>query len=105
MNLLVTGASGFVGRALTEYIRGKHHSVISLVRQKPVDANVQEVFIEIGDISKHIDWSNVLNDIQVVVHTAARAHVLKDTSTNPLAEFRKTNVNATVNLAKAAIKS
>jgi nucleoside-diphosphate-sugar epimerase len=48
------------------------------------------------------DWSSALDDQHVVIHTAARAHILKDEVPDPLAEYRKVNVDGTMNLARQA---
>ena len=58
--------------------------------------------IVVGDILPNTEWSYALLDVDVVVHLAARVHVMHDTTAEPLAEFRKSNVQATLNLARQA---
>lgn len=58
--------------------------------------------IQIQDISKDTDWSKALKDVEIVIHAAARAHVMRETVADPLSEFRKVNVDGTVNLARQA---
>jgi nucleoside-diphosphate-sugar epimerase len=53
-------------------------------------------------MTNHTDWSSALRNVDSVVHTAARVHVMKETAENALEEFRKVNVDATVNLARQA---
>ena len=48
------------------------------------------------------DWRKALAGCQVVVHLAARVHVMTDTAKNPLDEFRQVNVKGTLNLARQA---
>ncbi len=54
------------------------------------------------DLSKNLDWTQPLQNIDVVVHCAARAHVMRDPSANPLSDFRKINTEGTLNLARQA---
>ena len=55
--------------------------------------------IVIAHLSRETSWLEALVDINVVIHTAARAHILKENSSVSLEEFRKINVDATINLA------
>jgi nucleoside-diphosphate-sugar epimerase len=55
-----------------------------------------------GELSPQNDWSQVLADVTTVVHTAARVHVMRDSSADPLMEYRRSNVEGTVNLARQA---
>lgn len=55
-----------------------------------------------GDLTANTDWSAPLEGQEVVIHTAARAHVMHDDTQNPLAEYRKVNVEGTLNLARQA---
>lgn len=98
--VLVTGGSGFVGRALVsrlDRVSGKH--VRATVRQGKRDRiDCGDVF-ELESLDGETKWKDALHDIEVVVHTAARAHVLKDAATDPLAEYRRVNVEGTKSLA------
>ena len=103
MKVLITGASGFVGTALVDELLARgHHEVVGSVRNalkaKPCE------LVETGDLSDSTDWSKALAGVDTVVHLAGRAHVLGDTSANRLNEFRRVNVDATVNLAKTAAR-
>jgi nucleoside-diphosphate-sugar epimerase len=55
-----------------------------------------------GDLEPAADWSVALAGISAVVHLAARVHVMADTAANPLEEFRRVNVQGTLNLARQA---
>lgn len=97
MKILVTGADGFVGRLLAAQLRAAGHSVTRVVRTAGAgDA------VAVGDISHFESWPGLLSGMDAVVHLAARAHVLRETASEPLAEFRRVNVGATVRLASAA---
>jgi nucleoside-diphosphate-sugar epimerase len=52
-----------------------------------------------GDISAQTDWKQALVGVDVLVHLAARVHVMRDAAADPLAEFRRVNVQGTLNLA------
>lgn len=56
----------------------------------------------VGDFTNKTNWSDALNDQQVLVHIAARAHVMKGEVADPLAEYRRINVDSTINLTRHA---
>jgi nucleoside-diphosphate-sugar epimerase len=58
--------------------------------------------VVIADINAHTDWSNALVGVDCVVHLAARVHVMQDAHANPLEEYRRVNVDSTLNLARQA---
>ncbi len=103
--ILVTGANGFVGRPLCVLLTELGHSVVAAVRSKDVGvAAGTDVFLT-GDLSAAPDLSGVLTGIDAVVHLAGRAHVVRDTSSDPEAAFRRVNVDATRNLAQQSVRA
>jgi nucleoside-diphosphate-sugar epimerase len=103
MKILATGANGFVGRALcTESIR-QGLTVLAALREESALENCTPVVI--GAIDNATNWSTALSGVDIVVHLAARVHMMNDTAVDPLAEFRQVNVEGTLNLAKQAIKA
>jgi nucleoside-diphosphate-sugar epimerase len=98
MNVLVTGANGFVGQPLCEALRQHEHLVRAVVRQVGEDTRVTAI----GEIDEKTDWKSALLGIDVVIHLAARVHVMQDEAADPLAEFRRINTAGTENLARAA---
>ena len=101
MNILVTGASGFVGKVLCETLLENAYEVTGVYRaQSNIVPNVKPCVI--SDISATTDWKESLSNVDVIVHLAARVHVMNDSAEDPLAEFRKLNVDATLNLANQA---
>jgi UDP-glucose 4-epimerase len=101
MQVLVTGANGFVGSALCAEAVSRGMAVRGITRA-PCDLPIGVENIAVGGIDGSTDWLDVLADCEVVVHLAARVHVMADTAANPLAEFRRVNVQGTLNLARQA---
>ena len=105
MNILVTGANGFVGQSLVNnLLNNTKHKVVASVRKIPSRKLSCEYRI-INNLEDKPTLTNVFKDIDVVIHTAARVHVMDDKSVDPLMEFRKINVEGTLNLAQQAIKA
>ncbi|MDP2143176.1 MAG: SDR family oxidoreductase [Gallionella sp.] len=102
--MLVTGASGFVGGCLCDEIVRLGHEVRAAIRTAGSGrAGTEPVMVR--QIDGQTDWTEALRDVDVVIHLAARVHVMKDTSVDPLAEFRKVNVQGTENLARQAARA
>lgn len=106
MKLLVTGANGFIGKALVNELLASTNYKLNLVaRNQSLKIDNQKLnYFYIKDIAMQDSWEQILEDCSVVIHTAARVHILQDNCTDPLAEFRKVNVTATMNLAKQAAR-
>lgn len=108
MNLLITGANGFVGHPLCMEMSQRQYSVRAAARSFCNFDHLPEEKISrvlVSDINGDTNWSSALTGIDVVIHLAARVHVMQDHSVNPLAEFRQTNVAGTEHLARAAAAS
>jgi nucleoside-diphosphate-sugar epimerase len=103
-DILVTGASGFVGRALCARLAGAGLALRGAVRTDPSDApNLGCPCVRVGDIGPDTDWTQALQGIAVVIHLAARAHVMDDHAADPLAAYRRVNVAGTETLARQAV--
>ncbi len=105
MKILITGATGFVGKRLCNELQNDSHEVYVAIRKK-TESVVEKIYqFEIGDLSAEIDWSKVLQGVEVVVHTAARVHIMNDSVVDPITEFRRVNTAATLTLARQAATS
>lgn len=99
---MVTGATGFVGSAVLKILAGHNSfSVIAGIREAVHSFDGIKSII-LGDISLSPNLSSSLEDVNVIVHLAARAHIMNDTASDPLTEFRRVNTNATLSLASQA---
>ena len=102
MNILVTGAGGFVGKVLCDTLLKKGHQVVGVYRNdQNINVNVQPFIV--SDINANVSWVEVLTGVDMVVHLAARAHIITDSAINPIDEFRQTNTTATLKLAHSAL--
>jgi nucleoside-diphosphate-sugar epimerase len=102
--VLVTGASGFVGRRLCAVLANRGWRVRAAVRdpRTPLPAGVDRVVT--GELGPDTDWREALAGVEGIVHLAARVHVMRETAGDPLAEFRRVNVDGTLNLARQAAR-
>jgi UDP-glucose 4-epimerase len=104
MHVVVTGASGFVGRALCRVLVEHGHRVTGIVRRARAAPEGVDEWVytgpEFADIGMH--WPASAHDVHCVVHLAARVHVMKDSATDPDAVFRAVNVDGTLRVAEAA---
>lgn len=97
-SVLVTGATGFVGRALCGRLAAAGHTVIPAVRCRAGLPNEAVV----GDMGSLTDWNLALAGCHAVVHLAGRVHMMRDGVLDPLALYREINTEATLNLARQA---
>lgn len=97
---LVTGANGFVGSSLCRFLVDQGQCVVRLLRRPQIHLHgAKDVVIENWEGA---GFENIFKGVDVLVHLAARVHMLKDEASDPLVEYRKTNVCITENLARAA---
>ncbi len=105
MSVLVTGATGFVGNALIKNLLLDDYHVVATIRSEQSILGLGIEAVSVGNISAKTDWSKALNDVDEVIHCAARAHILNDSVADPLAEFRQVNTAGTLNLARQATEA
>ena len=104
-SVLVTGAGGFVGLRLCARLAAAGYMVKATVRRD--SAGLAAItpaahILRIGDIGGNTDWQAALAGVDMVVHLAARAHVMRDGASDPLGEYRWVNVAGSERLARAA---
>jgi nucleoside-diphosphate-sugar epimerase len=110
--ILITGATGFVGSRLVSFLSAEYPEMELrfAVRRQPDNSQYPGVLsagsIEVvGDINPHTNWSDALLGVDVVIHLAARVHVMNDVATDPLTEYRNANTLATIHLAQEAAQA
>jgi nucleoside-diphosphate-sugar epimerase len=99
-SILVTGANGFVGKSLCGTLDERQMPFIGAVRKQAAQHQ-----IEVGDLTSSTDWTKALAGRDAVIHLAARVHVMNESAKDPAAAFKATNVDATLHLARQAVKS
>ena len=106
MNIAITGANGFVGKVLVEYLKKIGISVTATVRNfekgekiRPTDVR----YIEVGNIDGETDWITALAGVEVVIHCAARTNLTHEKGHDTLTEYRNVNVLGLKNLVEQAV--
>ena len=102
--LMVTGASGFVGSALLDCLA--QHSLFNVRaagRCPQLSCCSSHEYVQVGDLNSATDWTTALDGVDTVVHVAARVHVMRDTASDPFAQFHQVNVEGSLNLARQAV--
>ncbi len=96
-HILVTGAAGFIGTALGARLRAEQACVTGLSRLPAPHCTA------VGTMDTTGDWSDWLRGVDTVVHLAGRAHVMRETASDPLQAYRRVNVDLTLHLARQAV--
>lgn len=101
--ILITGSTGFIAGHLIQFLNKQPYKIRASFRTHFNLLSPNITPIPIGNIDGNTDWKNALKGIDTVIHLAARAHVLHDSSSNPEAEFFKVNTEGTANLVRQSI--
>ena len=99
MNVLLTGATGFLGSRLVKNLDAKQDVILTAAVRRITQISAGRT-LEVQSLNANTDWSTALANQQVVIHAAARAHIMKYEVSDPLAEYRRINVDGTLNLAR-----
>jgi UDP-glucose 4-epimerase len=99
---LVTGAIGFVGRALMPTLICRGHESREAVRRSEKKPDGRLSSFVVGNIDGTTYWSTALRGVDAVIHLAARVHVMRNSAREPLVEFHRVNTEGTLNLASQA---
>lgn len=102
MKIILTGAGGFVGGHLLVRLLDDGCTVTAAVRSTPTKIDPRAGMAVIQGLTPAQDWSGILTSDAVVVHAAARAHVMNDNEYDPLSIYRQVNTGGTLNLARQA---
>jgi nucleoside-diphosphate-sugar epimerase len=104
MRILLTGASGFVGRATLRAALAAGHEVRAVVRQGAAPAPPAQV-VRISDLASYTGWCDAVDGVDAVVHLAARVHVMRNRGADSMAAFRAVNVEGARQVAGAAAEA
>ncbi len=101
--ILITGVTGFVGTALCKQLRQADHMLTGTTRTSDLGAGPERVpLYHIPEFGPETDWSQTVSGAEIVIHLAARVHIMKDRAADPLADFRRVNTAGTKRLAEQA---
>ncbi len=98
----MTGATGFVGSSLVVRLAREGVEIRACVRRDNAELPKCVQVVRVGNLTAETEWSHALSGVDVVVHAAARVHVMQDAAADPLQEFRRVNVQGTLQLARQA---
>ena len=108
--VVVTGANGFIGQHVCRRLLESGKEVTACIREQ-ADASVftnlsgSLRICKMPSLGFGADLSQILRNVDTVIHLAARVHVMRETVDDPLREFRKVNVRGTENLASIAVQN
>lgn len=106
MRVLITGVSGFVGGALAcRLLDEGSYRVRGAARRVLSNAPAGLELCQSPELEAEADWSELLQDVEVVVHAAARVHMMNDQAADPLSEFRRANTEGTLRIARQAVEA
>ena len=102
MKYFITGINGFIGQSLATFLVEKNHTISGSVRASSSYERLPSVDVYYKELSVDEVWGPTLNDIDTVIHTAARVHVFNEVAVESLKEFQNINTASTLNLAQQA---
>ena len=106
--ILLTGADGFIGSALCARLAAGGAAFRALALDEAASERIRRItngraaVTITGDLASYRSWKPALHGVDVIIHLAGRAHVMRETVKDPLHEFRRVNTQGTLELAQAA---
>jgi len=104
VNLLLTGATGFLGSRVATALYSKPDVNLTAAVRRRTEIPIANI-MKVQGLDANTDWSIALTNQQVVIHAAARAHIIKDEVADPQMEYRRINLDGTLNFARQASAS
>ena len=101
-HILLTGATGFLGSAVAQALQADPKYVLAVVKRRVSDLEGFTLGHLVPSLDSASDWRAALRNCDVVIHAAARVHVMREDACDPLSAYRKVNVEGTLNLARQA---
>ena len=99
--IALTGYTGFVGRNLLNELEPKN---VLLLGRKPLPESSNFSSFDLND-TENLNLQDSLSVVDVLIHSAARVHIMNDSAVDPVAEFRAVITIGTINLAKQAAQA
>ncbi len=102
-SILITGASGFIGKALSLHLAGHGYPVVAVGRalsRLPIHPNIECAVVP--DLSDVTTLEHLCRNVDVVIHLAARVHQMKETQNTATQAYQALNITVTQRLAQAA---
>ena len=101
--ILVTGATGFIGKKICQVLNLSGRNVIGAVRTlKFLNENHATKYVAVGDISENVDWKKILTNVDCIIHSAATAHRINEKKLGSINDYSLVNVHGTKQLAEQA---
>jgi UDP-glucose 4-epimerase len=105
MRIFLTGSTGFIGKKLSNHLLKNYHQILAPIRNVnleilPNHTNLNFIYIEDKGINKN--YSDSLTKVDLVIHCAGTAHMMRENKNDCLQLYREVNVYDTINLAKQA---